>query len=146
MSLETPPHRISNSIIRSWQNYERQLRNELARQRAQQLKREVAPYLRRNTQSEEQHPDDRLVQALRAAVLEPNPLLAEQMLNHIRWVFLNELSREQFFSVEVLQIYYLKLQLLERTAQFDRTQGEDQFQQAYAAAAKQLNDVAVIQL
>jgi hypothetical protein len=143
-----PKHKKTgtNHLIQHWHAFEIQLRNELVRQRALKLQREPSAYLRKMAHGSHHVAREWLVQGVRAAVHESNPLLAEQMLNNLLWRYLNDLERNQFFNVEFLQVYYLKLQLLERTAQFRTEQGNTHFQQAYAAAAKQLQGVAAIQI
>jgi hypothetical protein len=137
---------VVNRILQHWQAFETQLRNALVRQRALKQKRDPAAFLRETEQFGAAVGGEWLVQGVRAAIQQENPLTAEQMLNNLRWHYLDELERGQFFTVEFLQVYYLKLQILERSAQFLFEQGEAHFQQAYAAAAKQLQGVAAIQL
>jgi len=62
------------------------------------------------------------------ALDEATPLLMEQALARIRWSRLDELEAGNFFDVNFLVLYFLKLQIIERLKLFDKANGEKMFQ------------------
>ncbi|MBD3387279.1 DUF2764 family protein [candidate division KSB1 bacterium] len=62
---------------------------------------------------------------------EGNPLIAEKNLLRLRWDFLSELDLDHHFDLEALIIYHLKLQILQRLAQFDKEKGLEKYRTMY---------------
>lgn len=58
------------------------------------------------------------------------PLLMEKRTEQIRWQYLDDNEKYYFFDLNTLIIYYLKLQILERLARFDKDEGEKLFYEA----------------
>jgi len=58
----------------------------------------------------------------------PNPLLMEKKFEEKKWILLEEREYGHHFDLEVLIIYLLKLQILERLATFDDKKGEATFE------------------
>jgi hypothetical protein len=59
---------------------------------------------------------------------ESTPLLMEQALARIRWDYLDSLETGNFFDLNFLTLYFLKLQIIERLDLFNREKGEKVFQ------------------
>ncbi|NOX24867.1 MAG: DUF2764 family protein [Deltaproteobacteria bacterium] len=104
------------SVSRRWYSAERQLRQELARQRAARLGRNdfipqtaVSPFIKKIV---------RQVMAL------DSPWEADKMLDLARWQILNELAAEDDFGLPYLVVYCLKLKFLERRASFNQQSGQ----------------------
>ena len=57
-----------------------------------------------------------------------NPLEIERKLLLLRWNFLEEQEIGHFFDLDFLIIYYLKLQILERLASFNKEKGKERFE------------------
>ena len=54
-----------------------------------------------------------------------NPLEIETRLLRVKWDFLEEQEIGHFFDLDFLIIYYLKLQILERIASFNKEKGKE---------------------
>jgi hypothetical protein len=64
-----------------------------------------------------------------------NPLEAEILMDKMRWNKISDLEALEYFSVEKLSAYALKLKLLERKALFTKEQGNANYRQIYETAA-----------
>jgi hypothetical protein len=62
---------------------------------------------------------------------EGNPLVVEKNLLRLRWDFLSERDLDHHFDLETLVIYHLKLQILQRLAQFDKEKGLENYRTMY---------------
>ena len=117
----------SSPVLDSWRGWERALRSELVRPRAQRLgwdpyeHLQTAPFVYGAAQLAQE--------ALSAS----NPLEAEQTLMRARWAFLEELEVRHAFDVERLVVYSLKLRLLERRALLDPDGGRERFDSVFDA-------------
>ncbi|MFH1553232.1 MAG: DUF2764 family protein [Candidatus Omnitrophota bacterium] len=101
------------AVIRQWKNFDRALKEDLSHIRA----------------AKKSHEDYRAPEALRGVTELETPLAMEQALEKIRWDFLEEKSAGYFFDVNGLALYFLKLQILQRLAGFDKDRGESTFYQ-----------------
>lgn len=114
-----PPAAMPNTlplVIKRWYSWERQLRQELARQRAARLGRKdfisqtaTGPFIKK---------------IARQAMALESPWEADKMIDLARWQILNELAAEDNFGLPHLAVYFLKLQLIERRALFNRQAGQ----------------------
>ncbi len=114
--------------LRRWINWERCLRDELVRLRAQALGVEGSRYLR---------PASYIagaVEAARSAASAENPLAAEAVLDRARWAQLDELEVGHQFDLAQLIIYALRLELLDRRAQMTSDRGRSSFESWYEGA------------
>ena len=99
-------------IIKQWKEFDSGLRKELA--------------LARNSIKHNRHEKPG---PLAKIVLEAsNPLLMEQAFERIRWDFLDSLETGNFFDLNFLTVYFLKIQILERLQMFDREEGKKIFE------------------
>lgn len=63
-------------------------------------------------------------------ITEMTDLLArERALDLMRWDFLDEYNTFEYFSLEVLLAYYIKLSIIERWLKLDKATGEEMFRQ-----------------
>lgn len=99
-------------IVREWKSFDRQLRQGFAQIR--DAKKEGR---------QEKHPV--IVQDIMA---EQDPLLMEKALARKRWEFIDESELGLHFDLNILQLYYLKLQLLKRLAIFEAEKGKAVFE------------------
>ena len=109
---------LKKAELLAWQDFERQLRNELVKIRAGHLHKDALKYLRQDGYAEP-HITHIALNAHRA----PSILQGEITLDEERWRFLDGLSIGHYFDLEILLIYYLKLLILEkwdRVAQADK--------------------------
>jgi hypothetical protein len=97
--------------IRAWKEFDSALRKEIAQ-------------ARKNTQ-DNRHEKPGL--SARVVFGEANPLLMERAFEKIRWEFLDSLEAGVFFDINFLAVYFIKLQILERLAMFDKKTGEKIF-------------------
>ena len=63
-----------------------------------------------------------------SVVKEGNPLDVEKKLLHLRWNFIEEKELEHHFDLELLILYFLKLQILERLFSFNKEKGLETYQ------------------
>lgn len=63
-----------------------------------------------------------------SAIKDSNPLQVEKNLLKLRWDFLTEKQLDHHFDLEALVLYRLKLEILERLAQYDREKGLEKYQ------------------
>lgn len=99
-------------VVSEWKCFDLAMREELARIRlsAKEGTRGKVPLL------------------LKEIFEERTPLLAEGNIQKKRWDFLEELESGFHFDVNVLIIYCLKIQILERLSGFDKEKGRETFE------------------
>jgi hypothetical protein len=116
---------VPSAFIQGWLQWERALRLNLARQRAQKLKREFPL----------EPPDDPVgaVAAAKAAIALESPLEAELYLDRARWDAVTALEGFEYFSRDRLYAYLLKLLLLERHDFFKAEEGYAEYNTIYAS-------------
>ena len=103
----------------AWREWEGTLRNELVNVRAQTKGYEAEKYLREGPEA------FGVERTAREAAGDSSPLAAEHTMNRARWSFLDELEVGHHFDMEKLVIYFLKFQILERKASFDKEKGKE---------------------
>jgi len=111
-----------NSLLAKWQAFEYGIRNELVRLRSKKLSLDPEPHLRRAFMNPQ------MAALAREIFEEPSPLQAEQRYIRSLWAVLEELQACQSFNLEFLLIYYLKLQLLERSDLIGFNTGKQQLE------------------
>ena len=127
----TPAEESTEPTYRQWSAWERQLRFEIAKIRAQSLGKELSI----------EEPEDvayETARIAREASVQDSPLQAEFFLTRARWDFLDSLEIGHYFDMDKLVIYALKLRLLTRKALFKQELGEEKFQQIYNKIASTL--------
>ena len=109
-------------VTAEWQSFMQALRNQWVTARAGQLKKDPAPYLR-GERGAETAIIDAVAQAQKAA----DPLEGERIIDQLRWAKLEEIARNQYFNLDFLIVYALKLQILKRLERIDSVHGEHTF-------------------
>ncbi len=99
-------------VLQQWREFDGDLREEIAA-------------VRKNTQEKR---NDKPGLSARIIFEQPHPLLMEQAFEKIRWQFLDSLETGNFFDINFLVVYFLKLQIMERLTMFDKKTGEKVFQ------------------
>lgn len=107
----------------AWRAWEGTLRNELVKVRAQTKGWEAEKYVREGPEA------FGVERTAREAAGDNSPLAGEDTLNRARWSFLDDLETGHHFDMEKLVVYFLKLQLLERKASFDKEKGAEKFEE-----------------
>lgn len=113
------------SLVRAWNEGERELRLALARARAEKMNKPTA-FEKREVSAE-------LCRVASAALENENPLEAEKLLLVHRLRFLETLRPMDGFSEDFLFYYLLKLKLLSRIRGFDSAKGKTAYQKIYSA-------------
>jgi len=114
------------AFINNWRNWERALRLNLAKERALKLKKEVLvtdiPFF----------PQEAAVAASKA-VDEKSPLDGEVLLDKARWNAIDAIAGNEYYSINGVYAYYLKLLLLERRQVFNAEKGFAEYKTLYAS-------------
>ena len=111
-----------------WYEWERALRQNLARLRAGRLKRDFSA-------DAPEYPAD-AVMAAKAAVNMDSPLEAEIFLDQARWNAVEIFQGYNYFERNTIYAYLLKLLLLERRSFFKTEEGFAEYKGLYAAVMK----------
>ncbi|MDR2069679.1 MAG: hypothetical protein LBP71_07410 [Spirochaetaceae bacterium] len=126
-SYGEPPRPGDSGFIDRWRNWERVLRLNLARYRAQRIKREGGAPV-----DPPEHPADAAAAAKAAAAMD-SPLEAELYLDKARWDAIEAFQGLSGFSRNMVFAYLLKLLLMERRALFKTEEGFSEYKGLYAA-------------
>ncbi len=111
---------INNTFLK-WQLWEINLRNELLKLRSQKKGIQPDKYFASC---------ERIIEVdeiARNAFNQISPLDAENMLDSARWDFLNSMEVGNYFNIDKLILYSLKLQLLGKKASYNKEQGTEEF-------------------
>ncbi|GEM_PF-913892 len=122
LTEEGSPIKTDDKILNAWINFNERLRNELAWFRAERAGKDPLNHAR-----EEKSKDPRLTTMIHQISQQPNLLTTEKFLDQMRWEFLDELSFAQYFNMEFLIIYTLKLKILARYEEIYSDKGKKQF-------------------
>jgi hypothetical protein len=113
------------AFVKNWKNWERALKLNLAKERAIKLKRDIPageiPFF----------PQEASITAVKA-VDEKSPLDGEFLLDKARWTAIDEIAGKDYYSVNNIYAYYLKLLLLERRQGFNIEKGFADYKTLYA--------------
>lgn len=112
-----------SEFLNKWYENERALRFALAIVRAGRLKKEVPNIPVSITQD--------IMQAARTAVGMEDPLKAEEFLYNYRMGYLNSIQPLDYFGVDNVFAYGVRLMLLIRIKQFDKERGEASYHKIY---------------
>lgn len=125
-SVKVPENEESlHGVAKVCWEWEKSLRNELAKLRAAKTNLSADQYVR---EGEVVFDTNRV--ASEAFKIE-SPLEAENYLNVARLAFLDNLTVGHYFDLTFLVIYYLKLQVLDRISNFDKENGFKKYQEIY---------------
>lgn len=110
-----------NKTFSKWQIREINLRNELLKLRAQGKNIQADKYfILCNTITE-------VDEIAKNAFNQNSPLDAENILDNARWIFLDNLEVGNYFNIDKLILYSLKLQLLAKKASYNKDKGTEVF-------------------
>lgn len=101
-------------FTREWKEFDVGLRRALAESRAA---RKVSH-------------EERILGVASEILDQANPLDMERHFEKIRWNFLDEKETDYHFDLNWLMVYYLKLQISERLASFEKEKGAAAFEEA----------------
>ncbi|TFG84886.1 MAG: hypothetical protein E4H20_01935 [Spirochaetales bacterium] len=113
-----PPSSGMSPLLTRYYRWERALRNELARLRAQRIQKTADRFVRPG----ELEWDG--VRVAQAAFQADDPLQSELTIERERWSFIEFHAANHFFDIDCLAAYALLLQALERRARFTAEAGE----------------------
>lgn len=99
-------------IARKIQQFEKQLRHDLVEWR----------------QSSKKNVEFKPMTFHVSMIKEGNPLEIEKKLLLLRWKYIESLEQDHHFDLDLLQLYYLKLQILQKLAEYDKQKGLERFQ------------------
>ncbi|MDR2617466.1 MAG: DUF2764 domain-containing protein [Treponema sp.] len=117
-------------FVRNWLDWERVLRLNLARGRAQKLRRDGSD--QRAAADAPEYPAD-AANAAKAALAQESPLEAEILLDKARWAAIENLQGIDAFSETAMYAYLLKLLLMERRQAFKTEEGFSEYKTLYAS-------------
>ena len=121
---EEPAVKTTNKTLEAWTHFNSRLINELAWFRAERAGKDPVNHVRG-----EKSKDPHLTAIIHQISQEPNLLISEKFLDQIRWKFLEELRFGQYFNMEFLIIYALKLRILARYEEIYSDKGKEQFEE-----------------
>jgi len=113
-------NQIKNPAGIQWRNWEETLQNALAAARAAKLGKDQTPYLNKAGIA-----DSLMKSAVQEAIKAENQQKAEEILDKLKWSFLDELSAAHYFDFNVALCYLLQLKILERWAALDEETGKE---------------------
>ena len=109
-----------NKTAKLWKEHEEILRNLLAMDRAQLLKKDQSPFINKANRA-----DSAIRSVVQEAIKSETPANAEEIIDKLRWNFLDEISAAHSFDFNIALAYLLKLKILERRANFDEETGKE---------------------
>jgi hypothetical protein len=118
--MADPMGDADSALGREWRERETQLRNAVARARANRAKRDAAPFLRPTAQH-----DTGIEKAVADAFAKDTPREREWALDQFRWRMLEELAGFNPFAGRAMLAYGLRLKLVERWAAMAEPRGEE---------------------
>lgn len=128
----TPGAAPATALAARWQEKETFLRNVLAEQRASRRRQSAARWLRPTT---ELSPGER--KRIEDAMSQATTWEREQALDQLRWQCLDDLGVGHVFDVTLLEIYALRLRLLEKQQSRQAEPGREAFAALVAAGVEQ---------
>lgn len=126
-------------IVLKYYRWEAGLRNELIRQRAQKLQRDAQAMIQTTESGDDFSARSGLSEAVRTIMSAPNALAADEALDAIRWEYLSELEVGQYFNLEQMLVYYIRLQILVRRNSLTIEAGAESYTAHYEAVREQMN-------
>ncbi len=109
-----------NATYNAWADFNRRFRNEMVWFRAEDSGKDPLEYIHGDRYS-----DPYLVDVIHQAAKKKNLLEGEEMLDRVRWQYLEELSNGQYYNLEFIICYGLKLKILERHQEFTSPKGRE---------------------
>lgn len=119
LSDEEKKIQTNNKVYKAWKEFNRRFRNEMVWFRAEEAGKEPLDYIRGERQI-----DLYLVDVIQQAAKKSNLREAEEMLDRVRWQYLEELSQWEYYNLEFIICYGLKLKILERHQELASPKGK----------------------
>jgi len=116
-----------NPTYSAWLKWERSLRSELARLRAQKRSVDSAPFVKEPAHSQV------VLDTARSAAAETAPEQAEEILLRAMWRYLEDLEVGHHYDVDKLVVYFLKLRILDLKRKRNKEDGLRMFSAQYEA-------------
>jgi hypothetical protein len=91
----------------------------------QQLRQDLAGWRESKRKKSEYKPETFSA----ATVKEGNPLEVEKKLLALRWQLIESMEQDHHFDLDILILYYLKLQILRKLSEYDKEKGLQRFKQ-----------------
>ncbi len=139
-SLDPLGSESSHPLVKRFLNWETGLRNELVRQRAAELERDGQENIRRGENGDDYSARSGLADSVRASIQAETPLRADEMLDELRWSYIEDLEVGHFFTIEQMLTYYLKLQILLRRRSLTVERGREAFADHYRAVRAHMQE------
>ena len=114
-------------------SFETALRNALVTFRAKKKGRKADHFLRENPGSEAERDMSNLINLLQNA---SDALEREKILDNARWSFLDEMELDHYADLDALSIYYRKLLILEKWAQYQKDRAEKNLEETASIVEK----------
>jgi hypothetical protein len=108
-------------VLKDWYSWEASMRNELALLRSKKLNFSEEYFVKSSVS------DNLIRESAKKAFDEKSPLNAEIILDKARWDYLSDNELGHYFDLTFIIIYYLKIQLLQRQADFITEKGITEF-------------------
>jgi hypothetical protein len=140
-SSDEQAQRIVHPVVARFYEWETGLRNELVRQRAAERNRDGQPFIHRDSSGDDFTARTGLAEAVRSAIQASTPLEADELLDRMRWQFLDELEIGQFYNLDQMIVYYLRLQILLRRRSLTEDSGQQAFSGHYEAVHHQMQEI-----
>lgn len=137
ISLE-PDLETLHPLLKRYAQWEVGLRNELVRQRAALQERDGQAFIVRDQGGDDYSVRSGLSEAVRTALNAESPLKADEILDQLRWNFLDELEVGHFYDLEQMIVYVLKLHILLRRRAMTRDAGRASFERHYSAVRERM--------
>jgi hypothetical protein len=125
-SYEEKAPSSGSSFIDAWREWERTLRLNLAKQRAFKIKRDAPVGVPSD-------PADAAAAAAKIMAVADEPLEGELLTLKVRWNVIETLQGLEYFHINTILAYLLKLLLLERHALFQTETGFAEYKSLYAS-------------
>lgn len=106
-------------IVSRFFRWESGVRNELVKLRADRLGLDSSNFTKGDIS------DHSIGYIAEEAFNADSPLVSEEILNKARWKYLDELEFGHYFDIEILAVFFIKLQILERISLFDAVKGQE---------------------
>lgn len=127
VKLRSDVETAENSTYLAWIEWERSVRSELAKLRAQKRGVDPTPFVKAAACSQI------VLDTVRSAVADYAPEQAESILLLAYWQFLDELEVGHHFDIDKLIVYFLKLQILDLKRMRNKEDGIRMFSAQYEA-------------
>jgi hypothetical protein len=119
-----PSAKSADPLLKTWFDWEYEFRTYMTQARVNRLGFAVdVPYTSGNYVEN--------LSQVQSILAGNNPLEVEEKLDGMRWNFLSELEKGEFFTFKNVQIYALKLLILLRQGRFTLEQGKELFERDY---------------